>query len=70
MKKSTLVKALEKGICILVMLVVLIPFIWMVCMAFKTDAEIMSFPPTFFSKGNHIKAYDINLEENSVNDLY
>ena len=50
MKKSTLVKALEKGICILVMLVVLIPFIWMVCMAFKTDAEIMSFPPTFFPK--------------------
>ena len=50
MRKQTLVKGLEKGICILVMLIVLIPFIWMVSMAFKTDAEILSFPPTFFPK--------------------
>lgn len=50
MRKLTFVKVLEKGICIIMMFLILIPFAWMVSMAFKTNAEIMSFPPTFFPK--------------------
>lgn len=50
MKKIRIGDVVEKGICLLVMFIVLIPFIWMVSMSFKTDAEIMSFPPSFFPK--------------------
>ncbi len=50
MKKIRIADVVEKGVCLLVMLLVLIPFFWMVSMSFKTEAEIMSFPPTFFPK--------------------
>lgn len=50
MKRVRLTDILEKAICLLVMFLVLFPFLWMVSMSFKTDAEIMSFPPTFFPK--------------------
>ena len=50
MKKIRIADVVEKGVCLLVMLLVLVPFFWMVSMSFKTEAEIMSFPPTFFPK--------------------
>lgn len=50
MKKIRIADVVEKGVCLLVMLLVLIPFFWMVSMSFKTEAEIMPFPPTFFPK--------------------
>lgn len=50
MKKIRIGDVVEKGICLLVMFVVLIPFVWMVSMSFKIESEIMSFPPTFFPK--------------------
>ena len=50
MKRIRIADVVEKGVCLLAMLLVLIPFCWMVSMSFKTEAEIMSFPPTFFPK--------------------
>ncbi|WP_455616132.1 carbohydrate ABC transporter permease [Eisenbergiella sp.] len=50
MKKIKIADILEKGICLIVMFLVLVPFLWMVGMSFKTEAEIMSFPPTFIPK--------------------
>lgn len=50
MKKRNMKWLLEKGICLLVLFLVLFPFVWMVSMSFKPDKEIMSFPPTFFPR--------------------
>nr|WP_288977081.1 carbohydrate ABC transporter permease [uncultured Blautia sp.] len=58
MKNNKISDSVEKILCIVVLITILVPFLWMVSMAFKQESEIMSFPPTFFPKeftGIHIK---------------
>ena len=55
MKKGSTAKKVAGTIPVMVLLIVLallvlVPVVWMVCSAFKTEREIISWPPTFFPK--------------------
>lgn len=55
MKKGSTAKKVAGTIPIMILLIVLallvlVPVVWMVCSAFKTEREIISWPPTFFPK--------------------
>lgn len=55
MKKGSTAKKVAGTIPVMILLIVLallvlVPVVWMVCSAFKTEREIISWPPTFFPK--------------------
>lgn len=52
-RKISIGKIVTNMILILVAFLIVFPFVWMVVTAFKTEADIRSFPPVLFS-GNYI----------------
>lgn len=74
-KKNYIIKA-----CIYLLLgmgavIIVFPFIWMILSSFKTQAEIVSFPPTFFPKkptiDNFIEVWvNVNFKQFFINSLF
>ena len=48
MKKVTIGNIISKILLIALLVIILYPFIWMLCSSFKTEADIMSYPPKLF----------------------
>lgn len=49
MKKKSMFQIIGYVILVLMMLIVLIPLIWLLSSSFKTDKEVVQWPPIFFS---------------------
>ena len=48
MVKSKTSKVLSYILVILVAVIVILPFLWMIVSAFKSQRELFAYPPTFF----------------------
>lgn len=74
-KKNYIVKA-----CIYTLLgvgaaIIVFPFIWMILSSFKTQAEIVSFPPTFFPEKPTVENFkevwvNVNFKQFFINSLF
>lgn len=47
-KKTTTLRVLEYIVLFLIFIIVLLPILWMYVSSFKSDADIIRFPPSFF----------------------
>lgn len=58
MKKVTIGNIISKILLIALLVIILYPFIWMLCSSFKTEADIMSCPPKLFWRAFTTEAYE------------
>ena len=58
MKKVTIGNIISKILLIALLVIILYPFIWMLCSSFKTEADIMSYPPKLFGRAFTTEAYE------------
>ena len=58
MKKVTIGNIISKILLIALLVIILYPFIWMLCSSFKTEADIMSYPPKLFWRAFTTEAYE------------
>ena len=58
MKKVTIGNIISKILLIALLVIILYPFIWMLCSSFKTEVDIMSYPPKLFWRAFTTEAYE------------
>lgn len=57
MKKLTIGKVVKYALLLILMVIILYPFVWMLCSSFKTEADIMNWPPQLIWRSFTTEAY-------------